>query len=159
MRIVERAAQPYRGITRHVTMTTINEIADRIPDVLGWLTERGVETTDAPFFRYHVVDMDGELEVEAGVPVPPNSAIPASDEDVTAGTLPAGRYVVATHVGHPGQLMNLTKELLEWANEHGEELDHDGPKWASRLEFYRTDPAEEPDMNKWEQELAFKLKD
>ena len=111
MRIVERTEQPYRGITRHVTMTTFHEIADRIPELFGWLGVRGVEPTDAPFFRYHVVDMDGELEVEVGVPVPPNSAIPASDEDVTAGTLPAGRYVVTTHVGHPDQLVGVTRDL------------------------------------------------
>jgi effector-binding domain-containing protein len=159
MRIVERVEQPYRGITRHVTMATISEIADRIPDVSGWLAVRGVEWVGAPFFRYHVVDMDGELEVEVGVPVPPNSAVPASDEDVTAGTLPAGRYVVATHVGHPDGLRQKTAELLRWAAENHEELDHDGPRWAARLEFYRTDPAEEPDMDKWEVELAVKLKD
>ena len=29
----------------------------------------------------------------------------------------------------------------------------------SRLEIYKTDPAEEPDMSKWETELAFKLAD
>lgn len=159
MRIVERAAQPYRGITRHITMTTFNEIADRLPDVFGWLAERGVEWVDAPFFRYHVVDMDGQLEIEAGVPVPPNSAIPASDEDVKAGTLPAGRYVVTTHVGHPDQLVRVTAELLAWAEEHGEAFDQSGDHWAARLEFYRTDPAVEPDMNKWEVELAFKLAD
>jgi DNA gyrase inhibitor GyrI len=159
MRIVERAAQPYRGITQHVTMATINEVADRFPDLFGWLAERGVEPTDAPFFRYHVVDMDGQLEVEVGIPVPPNSAIPATDEDVTAGTLPAGRYVVTTHVGHPDQLVDVTRDLLAWAADQNEEFDHDGANWASRLEFYRTDPAEEPDMNKWEVELAVKLKD
>jgi effector-binding domain-containing protein len=159
MRIVERAAQPYRGITRHVTMATLSEVADRVPDVFGWLAERGVERVDAPFFRYHVVDMSGDLEVEVGIPVPPNSAIPASDEDVKAGTLPAGRYVVTTHVGHPDHLVGVTADLLTWAEEQGEQFDRHGDRWAGRLEFYRTDPAEEPDMNKWEVELAFKLKD
>jgi hypothetical protein len=28
-----------------------------------------------------------------------------------------------------------------------------------RLELYKTDPAVEPDMNKWETELAFRLAD
>jgi DNA gyrase inhibitor GyrI len=159
MRIVERAEQPYRGITRHVTMTRLGEVADSFPNVFGWLAERGVEPADAPFFRYHVIDMDGESEVEAGVPVPPNSAIPASDEDVTAGTLPAGRYVVTTHVGHPDELARVTGELLAWAKEQGEEFDERDDHWVSRLEFYRTDPAVEPDMTKWQTELAFKLRD
>lgn len=157
MRIVERAEQPYRGVTRNVTMTTMAEVADCFPIVFGWLAERGVEWVDAPFFRYHVVQMDGILEVEVGVPVPPNSAIPASDEDVKAGAVPAGRYVVTTHVGHPDQLIDVTAELLRWAADRGENLDHDGDRWAARLEIYRTDPAVEPDLNKWETELAFKL--
>ena len=35
----------------------------------------------------------------------------------------------------------------------------DGDHFACRLEIYETDPAEEPDMDKWVTELAFKLKD
>jgi hypothetical protein len=31
--------------------------------------------------------------------------------------------------------------------------------WACRLEMLRTDPAEEPDMHKWETVLLFKLAD
>jgi hypothetical protein len=33
----------------------------------------------------------------------------------------------------------------------------DGQRWGCRLEAYTTDPAEEPDMNTWETELAFRL--
>jgi hypothetical protein len=33
----------------------------------------------------------------------------------------------------------------------------DGQRWGCRLEVYNTDPAEEPNMNKWETELAFRL--
>lgn len=159
MRIEERAGQPYRGITRHITMSTFDVVADRFPEIFGWLADRGVEPAGAPFFRYHAIDMENELEVEAGVPVPPNSAVPASDEDVTAGTLPAGRYVVTEYTGHPDGLQRVTGELLAWAGRQGLEFDeHDG-RWAGRVEFYFTNPAEEPDMNKWETQLAFKLKD
>ena len=35
----------------------------------------------------------------------------------------------------------------------------EGERWGSRLEFYHTDPAEEPDMNNWTVELAFRLAD
>lgn len=159
MRIEERAEQPYRGITRHITMSTFNEVADRFPDIFGWLAVRGVEPAGAPFFRYHMIDMERTLEVEACVPVPPNSAIPASDEDVTAGVLPAGRYVVTEYTGHPDGLVRVTADLLAWAREQNLEFDEHDDRWAGRLEYHLTNPAEEPDMNKWETQLAFKLKD
>jgi effector-binding domain-containing protein len=159
MRIEERAEQPYRGITRHITMTTFNEIADRFPDVFGWLEVRGVEPAGAPFFRYHAIDMESALEVEAGVPVPPNSAVPASDEDVTAGALPAGRYVVTEYTGHPEGLVQVTADLLAWAAQQNLEFDEQDGRWAGRVEFHLTNPAEEPDMTRWETQLAFKLKD
>ena len=34
-----------------------------------------------------------------------------------------------------------------------------GTRWGCRLELLHTDPAEEPDMNKWETTLAFRLAD
>ena len=68
-RIIERAAQPYVSITGLVTMQTIPEIADRMPEVFGWLAGRGVEPAGAPFFKFNLIDMERELEIEVGVPV------------------------------------------------------------------------------------------
>jgi DNA gyrase inhibitor GyrI len=161
--IVTRADQPYVGITRRITMDTFADVADRFPEIFEWLGVRGVEPAGAPFFRFHVIDMERELEVEAGVPVPPGSAVPASDEDVTAGVLPAGRYVTVTNVGHPDELVQVTADLLAWAGKQDLRWDradsNRGEKWGCRLEVYRTDPAEEPDMSKWEVELCFRLSD
>jgi effector-binding domain-containing protein len=85
------------------------------------------------------------------------------DGDIRAGVLPAGRYVTVTHIGHPDELMEATRELLAWADGQGLTFDRaDSPNddaWVSRLEIYKSDPAEEPDMSKWETELAFKLAD
>jgi hypothetical protein len=36
-------------------------------------------------------------------------------------------------------------------------LSPEGERWGCRLEIYRTDPQAEPDMTKWETELAFRL--
>jgi hypothetical protein len=53
--------------------------------------------------------------------------------------------------------------LLDWAAEQGLTWDvspsEDGDRWGARLEFYLTDPAEEPDMSKWQTQLAFRLAD
>ena len=80
-----------------------------------------------------------------------------------AGVLPAGRYATVTHVGHPSELLGVTKALRDWAAEQGltwdMSADVDGERWASRLEIYLTDPRQEPDMNKWVTQLAFRLAD
>ena len=161
--IETRTEQPYVGITRFVTMQTIAEAADQLPVVFDWLGARGVQPAGAPFFRYHTIDMERELEIEVGVPVPRGSAVPASDDEVTAGVLPAGRYATIEHVGHPDQLVTATADLLAWAEKQGLSWDRtpgeNGEKWGARLEFYETDPAVEPDMSKWRTVLAFRLAD
>jgi effector-binding domain-containing protein len=158
--IVERPAQPYVAIKGSVTMRTFGEIADRLPEVFAWLGERGIEPTEAPFFKYNLIDMMRELEVEAGVPVA--AAVPGEGE-VFAAVLPAGRYVTATHVGHPDELADATGALLNWAAGNGLRWDvaetPDGQRWAARLEVLHTNPVEEPDMTKWETELVLKLAD
>lgn len=158
--IVRRAAQPYVAIKRTVTMDTMNEIADRIPEVIGWLHARGLRPAAAPFLKYNVIDMARQLVVEAGVPV---EAEVVGDDVVFAGVLPAGRYVSHTHVGHPDQLVEVVGAVLAWARERGLTWDMtespDGDVWGCRLEIYHTHPAEQPDPNKWETELAFRLAD
>jgi hypothetical protein len=50
-------------------------------------------------------------------------------------------------------------DLLAWADRQNLEWDVDGDRWGSRLEVYKSDPREVPDMTKWETELLFRLKD
>jgi effector-binding domain-containing protein len=158
--IMQRAAEDYAGISAWVTMTTIGSVADRIPELFGWLGARGIAPAGAPFFRYHVVDMERQLHVEAGVPV----ASPAEDDgDVRAGKLPAGQFVVMTHTGAPDTLQAATAELLAWADARGLAFELSrtdaGEEWGCRLERYLTDPAEQPDPSKWQTQLAFRLAD
>lgn len=158
--VVERPATPYVGIRRTVTMDTIDQAADRIPDLLGWLGDRGVAPAGAPFLRYLVIDMERELLVEAGVPV---SAPMDGDGEVLGGVLPAGRYVVAVVVGAPDVLVGATGQLLRWADERDlawdVRTDPAGDRWGCRMETYLTNPLEEPDSTTWRTELAFRLRD
>jgi effector-binding domain-containing protein len=158
LEIVDRPAQPYVAIRRTITMQTFAEIADRLPGLFGWLAERGVAPAGPPFFRYLVIDMERELDVEAGVPV---AAPVDGDGEVLAGVLPAGRYAATTHVGHPDELIAVTGAFLDEAAARGLAFDatetERGTRWGCRLELLHTNPAEEPDMNKWETRLAFLL--
>jgi effector-binding domain-containing protein len=156
--VTERQAQDYVAIKRTVTMTSIADIADRIPEVFAWLGQHDIEPAGAPFLKYNVIDMERELEIEAGVPV--NTPVEGSGE-IFAGVLPAGRYATVTHVGHPDDLIDVTGRLLNWAHEHDLEFDRaDSPAgdvWRCRLEIYHSNPMEVP-IDKWETELAFLLR-
>jgi effector-binding domain-containing protein len=79
----------------------------------------------------------------------------------SGNTLPAGRFAVMTHTGAPPTLVAATAALLEWAAESGLRWDVSptdaGEKWGGRLEFYLTNPADQPDTSQWQTKLAFRL--
>lgn len=158
--IVHRDKQPYMGRRESVTMTDFGEIADHLPGMFGWLNGRGVAATGAPFFRYRLIDMSARLVVEAGIPV----AAPVEEEGpIFAGVLPEGRYARLSHVGPPDSLMGATGTLLDWAQRQELRWDMvptpEGEEWGCRLELLMTNPAEEPDISKWETVLLFRLAD
>ena len=155
--IAERTEQPYVAIRALVTMQTLGQVVPGLhPEVRRWLRSQGLQPAGRPFFRYNVIDMDRQLEVEAGFPV----AAPVSGEDqVLAAVRPAGRYATLWHTGHPDGLVGASETLLDWAAQQGLAWDvtstPDGQKWGCRLEIYHDEPGQ--DMNDWKTELAFKL--
>jgi effector-binding domain-containing protein len=158
--ITERTEQPYAAIRADVTMAELAGLAHRFGEVFGWLAQRGIAPAGAPFFRYNVIDMERQLNVEAGVPV---AAPVEGDDQVIAGTLPAGRYATYLHVGPYDGLIGAVDTLLQWADAQGLEWDSSGAeggeRWGCRLESYLTDPSQQPDASKWETQLAFRLAD
>jgi DNA gyrase inhibitor GyrI len=152
-RIEQRAEQPYAGIRARVTMDELGRIVPPLwPEVFGWLAQWGVAPAGPPFLRYLVVDMEGELEVEAGVPV----ATPvAGDGRVEPGVLPAGQYAALVHTGLPEDLAGANAELQRWGAENGVLWEADGDTWGGRIEWSLTDPAQEPDRGKWRTEVAY----
>jgi hypothetical protein len=68
-----------------------------------------------------------------------------------------------THTGAPDTLVTATAELLDWAAARGLAWDvsqtDEGESWGCRLEFYLTNPAEQPDVSTWQTQLAFRLAD
>jgi effector-binding domain-containing protein len=87
--------------------------------------------------------------------------VPA-DERVRARSLPAGEYVTAVYTGPYEGLRDATAELLAWAEHNGVVWEAEpttrGEAWGARVEFYLTDPDEEPDPSKWETLLAFQTR-
>ncbi|HSU36970.1 MAG TPA: GyrI-like domain-containing protein [Propionibacteriaceae bacterium] len=159
--VVERDAQPYAAMRRQVTMAQMGEVLPPLIDeVFAWLTAHGGQPAGPPFWRYRVINMAALLDIEVGVAT---TDLVEPEGEVVTGMLPAGRYASVEHTGHPDSLMAATRELLDWADEEGLVFDHveqdDGDHWECRLELYLTDPADEPDLNEWVTELAFKLAD
>lgn len=104
--------------------------------------------------------MAADLVVRAGVPV----AVPVEgDGHVEADVLPAGDYLTTVHVGPYADLEAVTGELLDHAAAQGLRFDvhpsDAGDVWTSRLEWYETNPVEEPDPARWVTRLELKLAD
>jgi hypothetical protein len=141
-----RVVTPFRG------MFAVRD--ELMAELYSWLDKRGVDFGDT-FFRLHVVDMAGSMDVEVGVvtdePV-------AGDGRVRAGVLPAGRYAALTYVNH-GRRANRT--LLEWVRQQGLAPDcaedPAGDRFGCRYEAYLTDPRSERMKTRWRTELAIRL--
>lgn len=160
-KLVERPEQPYVAIKVLVTMQELSKVIPPLnAEVFDWLAKHEGAPSGPPFWKYNVIDMERQLEVEAGVTVQQPMQ---GDDRVLAGVLPSGMYATLLHTGHPKHMIDATAALLDWGDKQGLTWDRaDGPEgdcWTCRLDLHLTDPAEQPDMDKWETELAFKLAD
>lgn len=155
-RLQSRTAQPYIAIR---TRAPITEIGQTCPPLIGelfaWMAEHGVTDVAPVFFRYVLIDMEGLMEIDVGIPI--QEPLPVGDARVRVDVLPAGRYATLRHVGPYDGLMDATGRLLDWGGKQGLrwQASEDQRHWVARIEFYPTDPAEEPDSSKWVSELAF----
>jgi effector-binding domain-containing protein len=160
-KIERRAEQHYVGIRSHVAMSEIATVLPPlISEVFAWLGQRHVTPAGPPFFRYRVVDMSGRLDIDVGVPVA--TSVPG-DHRVIADTLPGGLYATVIYTGNPAQLVEANASLQQWGSRKGLKWQTSegerGTMWASRLEIYLTDPATEPNPNKWQTEIAYLIAD
>jgi effector-binding domain-containing protein len=159
-KLEDRKEQPYVGIR---TLATIPELPTVIPqlhsEVIAWLGKQGLSPSGAPFIRYHVINMESKMDIELGWPVA--SAL-SGDGRISGGVLPAGRYATLVYTGIMNG-MKANKALLDWGAEKGLVWDiyeaENGDGFGARLECYLTDPKDEPDLAKWETEVAIRLAD
>ena len=156
----DRKEQAYVGIRTQVPMKEFSKIIPKLhKEVNKWLTKQGITPSGAPFMRFHVINMESDMDIEIGVPVA--SAVEGNGH-VQAGVIPAGRYASLIYTGVRNGIRG-NKALLEWVAEMGLKLDRwdveTGDAFAARYESYLTDPADEPDKKKWETEVAIRLAD
>lgn len=155
-KIDERSAQPYMGIRKPVPMSKMTPEVDKLFKALdAWVKENQVTVTGPRFRRFHVIDMEGMMDVEVGVPV--SAALPGNGV-VRPGELPAGRYASLIFMGNG---ITGNKTLIQWVRAQGLAFDRwddpNGDAFRSRYEAYLTDPAVEPRRTRWQIEVAIKL--
>jgi effector-binding domain-containing protein len=159
-KLEDRSEQHYMGIRTQAPMRTFKKaIPQLLGEVFGWLEKQGVEPAGAPFMRYHVINMEGNMDFELGVPV---AGALSGDGRVTPGVIPAGRYAALVYTGVNNGIKG-NKALLEWAAANGIAWDRwddaNGDAFRSRVEYFLTSPDEEPNQAKWETEVAIKVAD
>lgn len=152
-----RPEQPCVAVPISVPMKEWGKAVALVDDVFGWLAERDIPPAGPLFFRYLTIgDMETPFDLEIGVPVAEHIE---GDDRVTAGSVPAGTYATLIHHGHPDKLHDSCLALEDWANGEGirfQTVEENGETvWSGRFEFYLTNPADEPDMDKWSTEVAY----
>jgi effector-binding domain-containing protein len=155
--ITTKVDRHYAGIQVVTPFRGMFAVRDELmKELYAWLDEREIGLGHT-FFRLHVVDMAGAMDVEVGVvtegPV-------QGDARVRAGALPAGRYATLVYVGH-GRRANGT--LLDWVRQQDLALDcvedPAGDRFGCRYEAYLSDPRSERMKTRWRIELAIRLAD
>lgn len=159
-KVDDRGEQPYMGIRTKIPMRAFPETIPRlIGEVFAWLGKQGVKPAGPPLMRYYVINMEGDMDVELGVPV---ASAAQGDGRVSAGALPAGRYASLVYTGVANGVAG-NKALLDWAAASGLALDRwddpGGDAFRSRVEYFLDGPDDDPDPAKWKTEVAIKLAD
>lgn len=153
-----RPERPYLGIRAQTPFKGMFRVADKLRKELTiWLRDHQIEHAGPAFLRYHIIDMEGIMHIEVGIPV----AIPhPGDGRVCPDVLPTGRYASLIFVGHG---LTGNKALGHWAYHNNIVWDRwDDPRgdaFHARTETYLTDPKVQPLKTKWEVEVAIKMKD
>ncbi len=108
------------------------------------LASQGISLAGPPFARYHDVGKE-RFGVEAGFRT--TRAVAATD-GVETSSLPGGTAAVLTYVGPYDEMSPAYGALTEWITRSG------GTPAGDPWEVYFTDPAEEPDPEKWRTEIV-----
>jgi effector-binding domain-containing protein len=127
---------------------SVSEIAPFIGRAFGAvaqaLASQRMSPAGPPFARYHRLGGQ-EFHVEAGFPTADRIS---PTGDVTTSSLPGGPAAVMTYVGPYDEMEAAYGALAEWVARKGAKPT--GDPW----EIYFTDPAQEPDSQKWRTEIV-----
>lgn len=155
--VQHRSAFDYAGIEVSASLQDWGEVNACMPELFGWLGERGIEPAGSPFNR--IVRGGTEVDpfqVVVGVPV---SARFSGDGRVRPFTMPAGTYATYVLTAWFDELWTVHDSVNRWLEVEGRVLQTDDNGFVAMYEQYLTDPDTEPDRDKQRTLVAYKLDD
>jgi effector-binding domain-containing protein len=156
-KLESRNRKHYAAIRKQVFVPFGDQLPLLWNEVHAWLASRDMTPAGPPFIRYITTDMSKGLDIEVGFPVACNLA---SDNRISTGAFPAGIYATFIYSGpyENEGIVKATAFLLDWGKQNSlawqTSILGETEIWESRVEFYLTDPEQEPDPKKWQTELA-----
>jgi effector-binding domain-containing protein len=153
-----RSEQRYMGIREKAPFNGMFAVVDVLLKELRTLVKQAGVADEGPFLlRYHVIDMQGMMDIEVGFVV--LAHLPET-ERMKQGVLPAGRYA---NLVYSRYAMRGNKTLIGWAQQHEIQFDRwddpEGDAFRCRYEAYLTDYRLEPRKKNWQVDLAIKVAD
>lgn len=131
-----------------------NIIPQLIDEIFGWLAQHTIEPSGSPIIRYHMIDMENELDIEIGVLV---SESIIDNDRITAGVIPSGQYGTLIYKDVTKGI-DGNRKLIEWAKQEGIEWDawdtEQGHAFRSRIEYLLDGPEDDPDPSQWDTKVA-----
>ncbi len=133
-----RTIAPFKGM--------FAEVDKSLKELRIWIKEHDVSDQGPLFLRYHVIDMNGPMDIELGFIVPHHLS---GDARIKPGTLPAGYYA---HLTYYGSGMAGNKALIGWGQAQGIQWDRQndpsGDAFVCRYEMYLNAPRLKPHKTK-----------
>lgn len=156
-RLESGCSQPYIAIPIQAKLQVRSETVALIEELKTWISSRKLKISGPLFYRYWIMSYaDEPLTMEVGFPVCTGVD---GDNRVKAGNIPTGTFATLVHCGHPDTIKRSADLLHSWAKQQSlqwrKHRQDNHNVWAGRFEFYLTNPANEPDPNKWRTALAF----
>ncbi len=126
----------------------VDEIGAFVGHAIGTVAQvlgsQGMSPAGPPFARYHRLD-ERKFDVEVGFPTE-QGVSPVGE--VVASSLPGGSAGVMAYLGPYDEMEPAYGALAEWISHRGGEPT--GDAW----EVYFSDPAQEPDPQKWHTDIV-----
>lgn len=157
-KIYQRDTVHYMGIRIQTPFSGMFAEVEKLRKELSkWFKSQEIASHGHALLRFHVVDMEGIMDIEYGIVVDDPLA---GDDRVKPASLPAGRYASLIYSRYA---LRGNKALIAFIRENNLPADqwHDamGDAFGCRFEMYLTDPKIEHRKSKWDVEVAIRLKD
>lgn len=141
--------QWYLSIRDTVDQMQMNNIHGKLfSEINNFMDKSNIISDLAPIVIYHFWS-DTLVDIEAGIQVKDSLSI--TNSRVKLNYIAKGNYVTATHYGVYERIPETYFSINEWMRKN--EVQVIGPPW----EVYITDPALEPNPEKWETQINFPI--